>query len=215
MKRSKDIKIKVCGITCRRNFKSFNDFPINFIGLNFIERSKRKIKVEKAKKILKITPKNIFPVLIFENEPLEKVFKISQLLNVKNIQLHGTEDIEYCKVLKKKGFKIIKALPANLNTLKRLISYSKVCDYFLVDSQNSQKEMGGTGKVTNWKIAKKIVEKAKKIKVKVFLAGGLNPKNIKSAIQQVNPYGIDVNSGIEKNPGKKDKKKLQDLIDNL
>ena len=210
-RKEKQVKVKVCGITCRRNFKGISNFPIDFIGINLVTRSKRKVTKEKAKKIIASLPRSIKPVLILENENAYKVLESCKPLKVHYIQLHGEESPEYCKELKNKKLKIIKALPANKLTLTKLKSYKGACDYILIDSQNENK-MGGTGKIANWKIARKIVLEARKYNLPVFLAGGLNPENIASAIKQVKPYGVDVNSGVESSVGKKDKNKLTNLF---
>ena len=211
------LSIKICGITCRRNLKSFIDLPFNFIGLNFVERSKRRIKKDKAKKIIQSLPKRIIPVLIFEDENTETVLRLLKELNVNYIQLHGKESVKYCADLKMKNkrIKIIKVFPSTIDTLKELAGYKKYVDYYLIDSSDSNGKMGGTGKKANWDMAKKIVQQSHKLKKKVFLAGGLNPENIKEAIKKVNPDFLDLNSGVENNPGKKDKNKILSLVATL
>lgn len=205
--------IKVCGVTCRRNLKSFSSLPIDFIGLNLIERSKRKIKKPKAKKIREALSKKTKPVLIFEDEEINKVLDLSKELKVNHIQLHGNESEEYCALLKanNKKLKIIKALPSKTSTIKKIKEYKKYCDYFLIDS-SSKGKMGGTGKVADIRLAKKIFAEAKKYKKHVFLAGGLSPDNVAEILNKVKPYAIDVNSGIESRIGIKDKNKIEKLL---
>ena len=203
-------RIKICGVTSVNDAKMVSKFPIDFIGLNFVKRSKRRINLNLAKKIVKVLRKEIKPVLIFENENINNVFKTARLLRVSYIQLHGIETPEYCRKLKGKNLKIIKALPARRSVACYApATYETVCDYLLIDSQNKKNQLGGTGKKADWKIARKIVLKSK---IPVFLAGGLNPNNIKDAIKQVKPYGIDVNSGVETHVGKKDRKKIEKLF---
>lgn len=208
------IKIKICGITSAIDARIISEFSIHAIGLNFIERSKRKIDLKTAKEIIEELPIFIGTVLVLENEKIKDVINLCDSLSTNNVQLHGNESPEYCKELKnkKKDIKIIKALKADKETIESLKSYEKVCDFILLDSANSKKQMGGTGRTADWKIAKKIVEKSK---LPVILAGGLNPENIKDAIKKVKPYAIDINSGVESKPGKKDKKLIGELFNKL
>lgn len=209
-----NIKIKICGITSVADAKIISNFDVHAIGLNFIKRSKRKIDLKTAKDITKELPVFIGTVLVLENESIKDVLELCNSLSTNNIQLHGNESPEYCKELKfkKRDIKIIKALKAEEETLKVLKEYEKVCDFILLDSANSKNQMGGTGKIADWKIAKKIVEKSK---LPIILAGGLNPGNIEDAIKEVKPFAIDVNSGVESKPGKKDEKLIEELFNKL
>jgi len=206
--------VKICGITSSEDMKMLSVFPIYAIGLNFIERSKRKIDLKTAKAIIKELPICIGTVLVLEDEKIKKVIDLCNSLSTHIVQLHGNESPEYCKKLKskKKDIKIIKALKAEEGTIKKLKDYEKVCDFILLDSANNKNQLGGTGKTADWKIARTIVEKSK---LPVILAGGLNPENIKDAIKKVKPYAIDINSGVESRVGKKDKKLLEKLISQI
>ena len=206
--------VKICGITSVKDALMLSDFPISIIGLNFIERSKRKIDLSTAKKIIKELPISIGAVLVLEDKKIKTVIDLCNSLSTSNVQLHGNESPEYCKELKskKKNIKIIKALKAEKETIEKLNSYEKVCDFILLDSANSKNQMGGTGKPADWKIARKIVKKSK---LPVILAGGLNPENIKEAIKKVKPYAIDVNSGIESRVGKKNKGLIENLFQEI
>lgn len=205
------VKIKICGVTSVIDARIISEFNIHAIGLNFIERSKRKVDLKAAKEIIKELPIFIGTVLILEDAKIKDVISLCNSLSTNNVQLHGNESPEYCKELKnkKKDIKIIKALKAEEETIKDLKEYEKVCDFILLDSANSKKQMGGTGKIADWKVAKKIVEKSK---LPIILAGGLNPENIEDAIKKVNPFAIDINSGVESKPGKKDKKLIEKLL---
>ncbi len=207
-----DIKIKVCGVTNPDDMRMLSLYPIHAVGLNFINRSKRKIDIKTAKEIINELPVFIGAILIFEDENINNVLKISSELSLNNVQLHGNETPDYCLKLKKKGFKIIKALKAKEDTLKKLSEYEKSCDFILLDSTNNKNQMGGTGKIADWGVAKKVVSKSK---LPIILAGGLNPKNISTAINKVKPFAIDVNSGVESKPGKKDGKLLVKLFKEL
>jgi phosphoribosylanthranilate isomerase len=117
-------------------------------------------------------------------------------------QLHGDEDEMFCRIVG--ASRIIKALRIGKQfDLETLTGYP--ASAFLIDAFDT-KQYGGTGKTSNWDIARDIAQVAN-----VFLAGGLTPENIGEAIQQVQPYAVDVNSGVESYPGRKDKEKLQAL----
>ena len=206
-----NIKIKICGITSVEDAKVVCSFPIHAIGLNFVTRSKRRITIQLAKNILNEIPKSIHPVLVFENEEIDRINHICKLLNVSLVQLHGLESLSYCRNLNKRNsyLRIIKVFPVKESSMPLLKTYEKVCKSFLLDSSDSKNQMGGTGETADWDVARKIVSRSK---LPVFLAGGLNSKNIIMAIKKVSPYAIDINSGIESSIGKKDKKLLEKLF---
>ena len=209
-----NLRIKICGITSVYDARMVSLFPIHAIGLNFVKRSKRRISLKTAKEILGKLPPLIEPVLIFENEKLSEVIYVLNSLDIKTIQLHGLEPVSYCHDLKRynKHLKIIKALPTKEASASQLNAYKKVCDCFLLDSVNNKNQIGGTGKLADLNIAQEIVSKTK---LPVFLAGGLNPYNIASAIKRVKPFGIDINSGVESRVGKKDKSMMERLFEEL
>ncbi|RLD16444.1 MAG: phosphoribosylanthranilate isomerase, partial [Caldiserica bacterium] len=128
------------------------------------------------------------------------------------IQLHGDEDLNYVKTLKSNGLNIIKVVRIGEENEDFKI-YEEYCDFvefFLLDKKSEL--LGGTGEIFNWDKAIKFKEEINK---PFFLAGGLNPENVKEAVEKVKPFGVDVASGIEKTPRSKDYKKMQEFIRNV
>lgn len=209
------MKLKICGITKKEEIAKVNTLPVDFIGINFIERSKRKVDIKKAKDLIKALSKKIIPVAILEDHGLSEVEEIVKETKIKTLQLHGNETTAYCKKLKAKKLKIIKVFPAKPETIKKLKSYKSVCDYILIDAHDKKNKMGGTGKTADWKVANKIVIEARKLKLPIFLAGGLSPENAGAAIAEVNPDGLDLNSGVENKSGLKCKRRITKLLKGL
>ena len=196
-------KIKICGITNLEDANTAVSFGADALGFVFYSKSPRVITPETAKNIISSLPQSITTVGVFVDENKAKVEEIASYTGLDIIQLHGSEPPEYCNF----GKKIIKAIRVKeLSDLKQLSDY--IVSAFLLDTY-SPNEIGGTGQTFNWEIA---VE-AKKYG-KIILAGGLNPDNIEEAIKFVQPYGVDVSSGVEgSEKGKKDHKKLQLFIE--
>jgi len=189
------IRVKICGITRVEDAKASLDLGADAIGFVFYPKSPRYIEPTKAKDIVSYVSPFITSVGVFVNESLENIISIANTCKLDVIQLHGDEQQD---IIDKIPRKIVKAIRIKDETdLQRFNLYSDV-DAFLLDTFVENK-LGGTGQVFDWKIA----EKAKS-KGKIILSGGLNPDNIAEAISKVKPYGVDVSSGIELMPGKKD-----------
>jgi len=205
------IKIKICGIKKVQTVKKLIDLSVNYYGLIFFEKSPRYIDLENANNLIKFSKDSkIEPVGVFVNYKLNKIQKYIDKLNLKFIQLHGNENDNYIKSIKKNNnIKIIKVI--NIRVQKDLEdqkNYSHA-DFFLFDYKpNKINEMpGGNAKKFNWDLLKN-----SKLSKKWFISGGINRYNIKEAINLKNPYGIDVSSGVEDKPGEKSIKKITNLI---
>ncbi len=200
-------KIKICGITNLEDAKAASKLGADYLGFIFYKRSPRYIGEDKAKNIIsqiKKSNKDIKFAGVFVNESIEKISKIKKYSNLDFIQFHGDETNDFIKKLNEKN--IIKAFRVRNNQDIREINNS-LAKYVLLDAYHKSL-YGGTGSTFNWGIMPKIRNK------KIFLSGGLNPDNIKKAVK-LNTYAIDLSSGVEKSPGKKDHKKLKKLFKNL
>ena len=197
------VKVKICGITRLEDALLSLELGVDFLGLNFWEKSPRYISLKQAEKIVREVQGKLELVGVFVNPALEEVKRIRDELGLDWVQLHGEEDPEFCRKL---GGKIIKALPlsteADLEIIER---YSNLL--WLVDSKTPT--YGGSGISPDWSLARKAQEKLGRI----ILAGGLKPENVKIAIQQVAPWAVDVASGVESAPGIKDPEKLKKFIE--
>ena len=198
-------KIKICGIMNYEDGNNAVDLGADFLGFNFYSKSPRYINYKDAGNILmKISGAKI--VGVFVNEKIEKINKISDSCNLDLIQLSGDEDPDFVDEMKKStNKKIIKSFRIR-NKIDSDFINSFNSDYIMLDSFKDGL-YGGTGESFDLNAVKGIDNK------KLFLAGGLNNKNVKFAIQKINPYAVDVCSSIEKSPGKKDFNKMKRFIE--
>ncbi len=195
--------IKICGITDIKDALKVVELGADALGFVFYEKSPRKITKEKAKEIIDSLPKGVVKVGLFVDELEEKVNEITSYCNFDILQFHGDETPDYCKKFPQK---IIKAFRIkDKESLANIPKYE--VDYYLLDAY-SEAAPGGTGRTFNWNLAKEAKEFGKPI----ILSGGLNPENIIEALEKVSPFGVDVSSGVELSPGKKDQKKLKEFI---
>ncbi len=197
------VKLKVCGITTYEDAIAAIEAGAEFLGFNFYAPSPRYIAPENAREIIEQLPPEVVNVGVFVNEARpELVHQKMMLSGVTVAQLHGDEDEMYCRIVG--ASRVIKALRIGRKfDLETLTGFP--ASAFLIDAFDT-KLFGGTGKTSNWDIAQDIAQVAN-----VFLAGGLTPENIGEAIRAVQPYAVDVNSGVEIYPGRKDKTKLEAL----
>ena len=194
------VKIKVCGITNKKDAQIAVSLGAWALGFVFYKESPRYISPEKARKIIESLPAFITPVGVFVNEREEVVERAADICGFQTIQLHGDEDPEFCRKLQ--NYNVIKAFRVG-SDFNFKITARYQANTILFDTY--QKNVyGGTGKVFNWsKIARKKVSKP------IILSGGLNSSNVAKAIKLIKPYAIDVSSGVEKSPGKKDERLLK------
>ncbi len=198
------VRIKICGITNREDAFAAIEYGADALGFVFYLNSPRAVTPDKAKAIISALPPFITTVGVFIDEEKTEVEKIASHADLNIIQLHGSETPEDCN-LNRNAIKAIRL--KDLTDLEPLKNY-KTVSAFLLDTYSSN-AMGGTGQTFNWDIA---IE-AKKFG-KIILAGGLTPDNVGEAIKRVQPYGIDVATGVEGNvKGKKDYKKLRLFIE--
>lgn len=201
---------KVCGITRGKDAIYSYYAGANYNGLIFYPKSKRYVTLERAKEIIDIArsanTKQEF-VGVFVNDTIEKIVEYAYLLKLSVIQLHGTEDENFIKDLREKlppYTKIWKAVGIkDKYPSKEIDSYLTLCDKVLLDSKNDT-AFGGTGESFDWR-------KISHPKDRIILAGGLNLKNLKEALK-IGTIGLDLNSGVEKEPGIKDKEKLEEAF---
>ena len=173
------------------------------IGLMFYEKSPRWVSIERAQEISQSLPPYIMRVGVFVDPERDLVATAMAHCGLTLLQFHGDEANDFCLqfgLMSMKAFRMKDAA-----TLQRLAGYQT--DAFLLDSYVAGKH-GGTGEKFNWDLA---IE-AKKLGKPVFLSGGLTPENVAVAVQQVMPFGVDVSSGVEAAPGKKDHKKIRDFV---
>lgn len=196
------VKVKVCGTTRLEDALWAVECGADAIGFIFYKKSPRCVTAKTAKDICSQLPPFVNRVGVFVNETADRINRIAERCGLNVVQLHGDESPGFCKKIKVRVIKAVRV--KNAASLKALSDYK--VDGFLLDTYQKD-HWGGTGKVFDWQLARK----AKKAGP-VILAGGLNPRNVNDAVRQVQPYGVDVSSGVEASPGKKDRKKVKAFL---
>lgn len=195
---------KICGITNIEEALVASHCGAAALGFIFYPPSPRYIKPDEAKKIIRALPDKIVSVGVFVNEKPDHVKRIKDLCALDMIQLHGDETPEYCRLFS--AFAIIKTIELkNNDDISRALTYHVAA--LLVDTRYAGL-YGGTGKTSNWDLACRL-----KNKKPLILSGGLNADNIAEALKTVSPAAVDINSGVEVSPGKKDHKKIARIFD--
>lgn len=201
-------KVKICGITNLGDARFAAGAMADYLGFIFYDKSPRYIEPGEAGAIINWI-EGPEKVGVFVNQPLDDVNRIAKESGLDLVQLHGDETLEYCQLIEKPIIKVIHITPDyGLEELKaKVLLYSEVARFLLFDSKIGD-QWGGTGQTFDWNILKEITEN-----VPFFLSGGLNPENIKEAIETVRPYAVDVSSGVEEKPGLKDFEKIEALME--
>jgi phosphoribosylanthranilate isomerase len=228
------VKVKICGITNKEDAFWASSLGADFVGLNFCKDSLRKVSVKTAKEITESLPKYTSVVGVFVNETLSEIVKTVKKVNLEYVQLHGEESKEICAELKSvlpriKIIKVIKIAPQDLslsqqpetkeiqqsvNTIvEQITSFLPHIDYILFDTKIDG-QIGGTGETFNWDTVLKIKNhfETQNFKLQFFVAGGLNTENVSSVIELLYPFAVDVSSGVERLPRRKDFEKMKLFI---
>src|SRR5713226_1651726 len=193
-----DIKIKICGMTNSEDAQLAASRGVDFLGL-ISAKSPRQVGFSRAQKIIKKISTSVNWVGVFKNQPIEKVYECAYRLNLKWIQLHGDEDINYVHALLGE-FHVVKTFEVQESTRQSDIE-NYPGDWVLLDVPKS------SNRTVDWGVAEQIARKKK-----VFLGGGLKRENITEAIDKVKPCAVDVCRGVEAFPGRKDPYKLEALV---
>ncbi|MHC4221003.1 MAG: phosphoribosylanthranilate isomerase [Planctomycetota bacterium] len=198
-------KIKICGITNYDDAKAAIDMGADMLGFNFYHKSPRYIEPKKAHEVISKLPAFTNIVGLFVNSSLDQIKELIEMCQLDWVQLHGEEDPQFCQSLLSLNIKTMKAI-----RVKDQTDIDRADDYFtdaiLLDAFHPEK-YGGTGLTFDWNIVGNINKR-------IFLAGGINPDNVVEAIN-LGVYGIDLCSGIESQPGKKDHGKMKRLFENI
>ncbi|MDO8748620.1 MAG: phosphoribosylanthranilate isomerase [Candidatus Omnitrophota bacterium] len=201
---SNGVKVKICGITNLADALAAQSLGASALGFVFYSKSPRYIPPKSAQRIISQLNKKIKKIGVFVNADSDLVKKTARLCGLDMLQFHGDETPDFCRKFNK--YKIIKAFRIkNEDSLKDIGKYP--VDYYLFDTFKKD-SFGGTGSNFNWDILKGL-----KLTKPFFLSGGLNPKNIVSAVQAARADWVDASSGVEAKPGIKDKRLLRDFID--
>ncbi|MBM4351121.1 MAG: phosphoribosylanthranilate isomerase [Deltaproteobacteria bacterium] len=193
--------IKICGITNIEDARQAASIGVDALGFIFAP-SLRRVEPEVVKKIILALPKTLLKVGVFVGEESKEVLRIAEYCSLNALQFHGNESPEYCR---KFVYPIFKAI--HVKDLESLKDMEKYRDVYIILDTYSPSQAGGTGISFPWEIALKAKEKRNFI-----LSGGLTPSNVGEAIKTIKPWGVDVCSGVEVTPGKKDLLKMKEFI---
>lgn len=201
------MRIKICGITNVEDANVAVRAGADALGFIMYRKSPRWVDPAVARSIIAGLPPFVLPVGVFVNETAERVRTLMDECGFTLVQLHGDESALYCQNLGRPALKAVR--------LKDRGAFLALAEFhgranvrgFLIDAFSDQ-GYGGTGQTADWGLAQEAARSTP-----IILAGGLSPANVAEAIQIVRPYGVDVSSGVEKSPGKKDPDKVKAFID--
>ncbi len=223
------VKVKICGVTNLEDARKACDYGADLIGFIFIGGTPRAVEGDAVRNIIMGLPgdcKNrVGRVGLFRDMKLERIAEAVSFCDLDHVQLHGSETPGDCGSLRTileqkyhRQVKIIKAFKVKERILPHGHAAQKqygpgdydAADYFVFDTFHPDIP-GGTGESFDWGV---LIREKDRIKKPFFIAGGLRPENVSDAVKAVRPYGVDVSSGVEKSPGKKDEKLLKEFVEN-
>jgi phosphoribosylanthranilate isomerase len=193
-------RVKICGITNLEDARLAADLGAQALGFIFYPKSPRSIKPEAARQIIAQLPPLVLSVGVFVNEAAALVLEVAEMVRLDWVQLHGEEPPEYCRFLYRNVMKAIRV--KDQSSLDQMAPYQGSVRAFLLDTCTSGPR-GGTGESFDWSLARQAREYGP-----IVLAGGLRPENVAAAIREAAPQAVDVASGVEASPGKKDHVRL-------
>lgn len=200
-------KVKICGITNLEDARLAIEWGADELGFNFYAGSTRYIEPRASKEIVEKLPRSTSTVGVFVNMSMNGILEVSKIAGLTAIQLHGDEDGDFVRAIRRKaGLKIIKVI--RIGPVVSFIHDPFLDAHAVLLDAFSPNKRGGTGRTLNWTVAKELTESFSR----VYLAGGLNAENVAEAIRTVQPYAVDVASGVESSPGKKDPEKIAAFI---
>lgn len=195
-------RVKVCGITCREDAVAAVEAGADALGFVFVPGTPRCVRPEVAEGIVGVLPPFITPVGVFMNQPLEEVVRIAARCGLQAIQLHGDEPEAYSRRIPLRVIKAVRVRDAeSLRILPTYPAHAFLLDAFV------EGQPGGTGTPIAWELAVQAKGHAP-----IILSGGLRPETVGPAVRRVRPYGVDVSSGVEVSPGRKDHQKVREFI---
>ena len=202
------IRVKICGITNLADAKAATDAGANALGFNFYEKSLRRVVTADAAQIRSKLPKEIEAVGVFVNAKPADINSLRAFVRFDAAQLHGDETPEIVSRVAS-SLPVIKAFRVDANFVLTTLNRYANAFAFLLDGARAG-QYGGTGQTTDWDLARCAATSHR-----IILSGGLKVENVAEAIRIVHPYGVDVASGLETKPGKKDHARLKEFIDEV
>ena len=200
------VNVKVCGITRAEDAALAAELGATAIGFVFWPESPRYLEPAAAAAIVRTLPAQVAPVGVFVNPTRDNVRQIAATVGLATVQLHGDEPATLCDGL---PYDVWKAVPVDADHARTRSRVDQVPNRVtvLLDASDPRRR-GGTGKTIDWTIAAAIAADRR-----IVLAGGLAPDNVTAALRSVRPFGLDVSSGVEASPGRKDPERLRAFFD--
>ncbi|MEX2723939.1 MAG: phosphoribosylanthranilate isomerase [Candidatus Freyarchaeota archaeon] len=210
------VRVKICGITSTRDLQAAVDAGADAVGFVVdVPGSPRNLSLEAAKELMRTAPVFLETVIVTVADSLNHLEKICEKLNPSTLQVHATNQI-YQEVRERyPETRLIGAIGTpqhgSLNTMEAALRAAEILDAVLLDTSLPGK-YGGTGKTHDWNLSRRVRDAI--YPIPLILAGGLTPENVKQAITSVEPYAVDVSSGVEASPGVKDREKVYRFVKN-
>jgi phosphoribosylanthranilate isomerase len=197
--------VKICGITNADDARAAVEAGADAIGLIFAPGSPRRVEPAAAREIASAVPAHVKKVGVFVDEAVETVNRLAREVPLDLVQLHGSETPEFARLVEVpviKGVRVRRAI--DVEHLRAYKASAVLLDAYVEGAH------GGTGKTFDWDLARPVVQAG----LPVLLSGGLTPENVAEAVRRVGPWGVDVSSGVEARPGRKDHDKVRAFIKN-
>jgi phosphoribosylanthranilate isomerase len=210
----RSVRVKICGITREEDLAFAVAAGADAVGfLVGVPSSPRNLTLERAERLLRQVPVFVDSVVVTAPQSIDELVEICEKLKPTAIQIHGKKDFEASEIRERlKDTRLIKTVYVTEDALNETaVEELKTFDAVLLDSF-TKGQYGGTGRVHDWNLSRKIKEAVAPLPV--ILAGGLKPENVKEAILTVQPYAVDVASGVESRPAVKDHEKIRAFIEN-
>jgi phosphoribosylanthranilate isomerase len=195
--------VKICGITRVEDAQAAVAAGANALGFVFWPKSPRYVDPDRARDIVAGLPPAVTPIGVFVDQPADEVNRIAARVGLGAVQLHGSETGAYLRTMTRP---VVKAVAVGGDTAPAIDAWPK--DVTVLLDVHDPVKRGGTGRTIDWTMAAELAKRRN-----VVLAGGLTPDNVGDAIAQVRPYGIDVSSGVEVEPGIKDHERIKALFE--
>jgi phosphoribosylanthranilate isomerase len=195
-------RVKICGVTSEQDLELCVDAGADAVGFNFYARSPRRVELETARKLVQALAGRALAVGVFVDASYDQIEVVKARTGIGCVQLHGAEPPELLARLLPHAYKAIRVRDASSLIEARRFGG----EHILLDAYVPG-QPGGTGARFDWELAAELAAERR-----VTLAGGLEPANVAAAVERVRPYCVDVASGVEAAPGRKDAAKVREFI---
>ncbi|NLQ06260.1 phosphoribosylanthranilate isomerase [Cylindrospermopsis raciborskii] len=206
------MRVKICGITQPQQSLAITQLGATALGFICVPSSPRYVSIEQINLATSHLPDHVDKIGVFANSTIFEITKVVSSSSLTGVQLHGDETPLFCEELRQvlPNIELIKAFRVrSWEQLETTLNYSSCVDTFLLDAYHPQ-QLGGTGKTLDWQVLQSF-----RPNLPWFLAGGLTPDNLLTALTQIHPHGIDLSSGVERSPGDKDLDKVALLFSRI